>query len=475
MIRFRLAAVPVQIHLSHLLISAYIAWSFMNWTTAPPGWPRDVLTNPEHPFRAPTTIGVALVWMLLVSISVLAHEMGHAVVARFFGATPEIHLVGLGGRTLAHRSGQFEWWQEVVFTLAGPGAGLAFGVAAGAIAYLGKSVFPSGVLYFGTGILYANVLWTILNLLPITGLDGGVITTAILTRIFGRPGFLLAQLVAVALSALVLWWALSTQQPLMVMLVGLMSLRTVSNILGYIRGEAPESHAVHPLHEVMERAESLYRERQLGEAERLAVGAMQQEDSPPAVRSRAHMLLGWIALKASNGRSALDHFSQVQGLEVPPHALAAGFSLVGDETRAIPLWALASSRFPDDGLVLHEYAGALIRGGREAEARQLPRVDLVRAFSAAERVHYVRKEFESGAIAAQNAYHAGPHPTLAYTAACAWALAGKPEEAMRFLNLASQLGFRDAEQAETDPDFRSLRGRADFQTWMQSLKQSSPS
>ena len=159
---------------------------------------------------------------------------------------------------------------------------------------------------------------------------------------------------------------------------------------------------------------------------------------------------------------------------MPPHALAAGFSLVGDETRAIPLWQRAAETMRDD-VVLHEYAGSLIRGGREAEAKKLPGIDLVRAYSAAERVHYVRREFELAGKAAEAAFHAAPHPTLAYTAACAWALAEKHAEAMRLLALAAQAGFRNAAEARADPDLRSLRGRADFEGWLASLNQSAAS
>jgi len=474
LIRFRLAGVSVQIHLSHLLISGLIAWSFLGWKQAPTAWPRDVLANTTAPGHDRTAILVWLVWTSLVTLSVLVHEFGHAIATRLFGGKPQVHLIGLGGRTLVEGVEALAWWQQVLITLAGPSAGLALGVGAGAIAWVGGAALPDAVRYFGTGLFFANLSWTILNLLPITGLDGGVITTLVLTRLFGRAGFLLAQLIALALAALVLLWAVATSQPILAVLVGFMVLRTFGNIGAYQRGELPLGSAAHPLTQVVERAEALYRERKLTEAQLIAQGVVESVETPPLLRSRAHVLLGWVALKEGNGRRALDHFSQVQGLEVPPHALAAGFSLVGDETRAIPLWQRAAETMRDD-VVLHEYAGSLIRGGREAEAKKLPGIDLVRAYSAAERVHYVRREFELAGKAAEAAFHAAPHPTLAYTAACAWALAEKHAEAMRLLALAAQAGFRNAAEARADPDLRSLRGRADFEGWLASLNQSAAS
>lgn len=473
MIRFRIGTIPVEIHVTHLVISALISWSFVGFK-GPTAWPRQVLDNESHPLHTPTLILVAVCWMLLVSLSVLVHELGHATVARMFGAKPTIHLVGLGGLTRAEGVEQLEWWKDVLFTLAGPAAGLALGVCAGLLYLGGGSALPEPVRYFAMGLFKVNLAWTVLNLLPISTLDGGRITTVVLTQVMGRPGFLIAQLIALALAAVVLLLAVASKQPFLAVLVALMVMRTFANIGAFQRGELPQGHAAHPLTAVVERAEALYRERKLTEAELIASGVIEAADAPPLLRSRAHVLLGWIALKEGNGRRALDHFSQVQGLQVPPHALAAGFSLVGDETRAIPLWAQAAQAMGDE-VVRHEYAGALIRGGREQEARAIPGVRMARAFAAAERVHYVRKEFEQAARAAEAAFHEEPLANLAYTAACAWAQANRPEDALRLLALAAQNGYLNAAEARTDPDLKPLRGKPEFEGWLASLGQSAPS
>ncbi len=469
MIRFRLGNIPVEIHATHLLISGLISYSFIGMNRAGTSWPRNVLLNDSHPQHTSTLVIVLLTWTALVSFSVLVHELGHAFAARFFGARPTVQLVGLGGLTRAEGE-QLEWWQDLLFTLAGPAAGLAFGVFSGMIAILGKTFLPEPVLYFATGIAIANLMWTALNLLPISTLDGGRITTIVLTRIMGRPGFLVAQLLALGLAALLMVFALVSGQVLLAVLVALMVLRSLAMIGAYQRGELPVGQAAHPLTAVMERAEALYRDRKLAEAELIASGVIEAADTHALLRSRAHMLLGWIALKDGAGRRALDHFSQVQGLLVPAHALAAGFSLIGDEARAIPLWAQAAQS--GDQLLLHEFAAALIRGGREKEARAVPGVRMSQAFSMAERVLYVRKDFERAAQAAEAAFHEEPHPTLAYTAACAWAQANRPEDALRLLTLAAQNGFSNAAEARTDPDLKSLRGKPEFEGWLSSLAES---
>lgn len=470
MLRFRLGPFPVEIHPSHLIISGFIAWSFVS-NPATSGWPATVLSDAQHPNRTMTLVLVTLAWMVLVSLSVFAHELGHAIAARAFGLRPSIHFVGLGGATMAKGKTELEWWRQVLITLAGPGAGLAFGVVFGAVALVGGAALPEEVRYFARGIFFANMGWTVLNLLPLSALDGGDLTQLVLTRALGRPGFLVAQFIAIALSFGVLMLAVIAQAPMLGILVLLFSARTIYNISAYFRGELPAGFVAHPLTPVVERAEALYRERKLDEAHVLARGLVEAEATPPQLRSRAHLLLGWISLKQGNGRRALDHFAQVQGFTVPAQAAAAAFSLIGDDHRAVPLWAQAYSETPRPE-VLDEYVGALLRAGREAEARALPNADLVRGWLAAERVAYVRKAFEAAATAAEAAFKEAPAATHAYTAACDWALAGKREEALRWLDVATQHGYRDAAEAEVDADLRALRDLPDFQRWLQSLKAS---
>lgn len=472
MFRFRFAQIPVHLHLTHFAISAFVGSMFFVSLKTRGTWPRAALTDLTHPAHTRTVVLVTLLWALLVSFSVIAHELGHALALRAFGAKPHVHLVGLGGRTLIEQQVPLEWWQQLLMNLAGPAASLSIGVIAGLIA-LGGAHLPDGIVYFSTGLARGNLWWAVINLLPVTGLDGGIIASIVLTRIFGRPGFLIAQALALGLAGVVAFFSLVSGGYLGLVLAAFMVLRTLGNIGAWQRGENTDGAAglkPNALQQIVERAEALYRERKLTEAQFIALGVVEATDTPPLLRSRAHVLLGWISLKEGVGRRALDHFSQVQGLEVPPHALAAGFSLIGDEVRALPLWAMASQRAPNDQVILHEWAGALIRGGHEVTARALPNVDMVRAFSAAERVHYVRKEFEQGARAAEAAFHEKPHATLAYTAACAWAQAGKLDDAMRLLTLAAENGFRNAAEAEGDPDLRPLRTKPEFVAWLAGLK-----
>ena len=142
-------------------------------------------------------------------------------------------------------------------------------------------------------------------------------------------------------------------------------------------------------------AETLFRAGELARARGLA-SALLDGELAAATRSRTHHLLGWIAVKEGEGRRALDEFSEVQGRPVEPQALAAAFSLVGDDTRAIPLWEQAAGQTADP-TILHEWAGALLRHGDVQAAAALPGVDLATAYERAERVAFLRGAYSEAA------------------------------------------------------------------------------
>lgn len=475
MLRFNIGRIPVEVHFSHLLISGLIAWSFAQSPGSPNTWPGRILVDASHPQHGATLLICVVLWMAMVSGSVLVHELGHAFAARAMGYQPAVYLVGLGGLTRAPGAERMEWHKDVLFTLAGPASGLALGILAGvgSLALRAGGVSAPGVTYVFDGLFFANLVWTVLNLVPVATLDGGRVASAVLTRIMGRPGFLAAQIVSLGVAGLLIVWALARQDYLLTMLVLLLGFRTFANIGAYRRGELPLGEAAHPSQAVLERAELLYREGKLAEAELVARDVV-AANAPKSITARAHYLLGWISLKEGNGGNALKHFSQLEGVEVPPHALAAAYSLVGDEARAIPLWARAAQLHQDD-VILHEFAGALIRAGREAEARRLPGVRPALAYTAAERVHFVRGEFALAAQAAEQAFREELNPTFAYDSACAWARAGDGASAMRMLTLAAQNGFRDASAAETDPDLAALRGTPQFEGWLSTLRKNAAS
>jgi Zn-dependent protease len=461
MLRFRLGPIPVEVHPSHFLIAAVFGLLYVSGPTAG-AWPGDALLNSEGlPHLALTAVVVAI-WVAIVFLSVLVHELGHALVSLAYHYHPSIQLVGLGGLTRPNAPGPIPWHRDVLLTAAGPllGASLGAGCFFAAKSVGMRSEVAWYVLYTAA---WANFGWAVLNLLPVAPLDGGRIAVALLKRFFGKAGLVAAQLLAIVVCGAVvfLFWRGGF---FITALFALFALQAVRTLLALLRGEEPTPDSAG-----MQQMEALFRAGDLKGARAHAEAL--SSDPSVAVRSRAHHLLGWIALKEGEGRRALDHFSQVQGRGVETHALAAAFSLVGDDARALPLWRLAYEVSPNP-TILHEWAGALLRTGQVDEASRLPGVDLGKAYACAERVAFLRGNFTRAAELGLSALDRHPSAEGAYDVACALARAGELDRAVLVLERARDLGFRDAEYARTDADLAALHGHPGFQRWLDALGKS---
>jgi len=142
-----------------------------------------------------------LLWIIVLLVSILVHELGHALTGRkMTGVTPSIKLWGMGG--LAYPNTQLNQKQSFWVTWAGPLAGLGFFglIVLTCCAIYGFAIgtdltmillFPSRetytvlakmndpVLYMLKDLLRVNFWWSLMNLLPVFPLDGGQIYASI--------------------------------------------------------------------------------------------------------------------------------------------------------------------------------------------------------------------------------------------------------------------------------------------------------
>lgn len=146
-----------------------------------------------------------LAWVVTVFLSVLVHELGHALTARRFGASVDITLTTLGGFTRWSKpEGGIPPGRRAVVAAAGSAVGIAVGlVVLGLYLWLrpGGQFLATVVLL----IVWVNVGWGVLNWLPIRPLDGGHLVLAFLDLVAPRRAdriadaiFLWASLGAVA-------------------------------------------------------------------------------------------------------------------------------------------------------------------------------------------------------------------------------------------------------------------------------------
>jgi Zn-dependent protease len=114
-------------------------------------------------------IQYALLWIPVLFLSVLLHELSHAgMIAAFGYGSSQVMLAGLGGVTLNKRIAKP--WHDMVISAAGPAA--SFLIFLGAAA-LRNAVHDPMLTAFLPLLATANVAWGIFNLIPIAPLDGG--------------------------------------------------------------------------------------------------------------------------------------------------------------------------------------------------------------------------------------------------------------------------------------------------------------
>lgn len=127
-----------------------------------------------------------LIWVVIIFVSVLFHEFGHALAALMFGRQPHIELVAFGGVTY-HDGSHLSWGKQFLIVLNGPFFGFLLYLASAAL--LKVPAFSQGLLFPILSLMKGvNLFWTVLNLLPVLPLDGGQLLRLILEACLGSRG-----------------------------------------------------------------------------------------------------------------------------------------------------------------------------------------------------------------------------------------------------------------------------------------------
>lgn len=143
--------------------------------------------------------GVA-VWVGVVFVSIMVHEMGHALMARKYGMLPVIQLHGFGGWTM-YSDGRLTRNQDLAVTAAGPGAGLS--LFAFMFLLFRDADWERGSLMklAVMNLIWVNLVWSLFNLLPVLPMDGGRLLASLLgpnRRLLAcRIGFVTGAIMAV--------------------------------------------------------------------------------------------------------------------------------------------------------------------------------------------------------------------------------------------------------------------------------------
>lgn len=169
-LRFWIGNIPVRVHPLFWIISIVMGWGVM----------------PERPDRL-------VVWVLCLFVSILVHELGHAVMARAYGYQPEIVLHGFGGYASYFPTHWCGTARAVIISFAGPAAGFLLLASIFGISMLlaRMRMLPDNDLvgFALMQLIFINLWWGLVNLLPVLPLDGGRICEHLWNHFQPRDAF----------------------------------------------------------------------------------------------------------------------------------------------------------------------------------------------------------------------------------------------------------------------------------------------
>ncbi len=161
-----------------------------------------------------------LVWIVALFVSIMVHELGHAVLQRRFGGRPWITLTAFGGLASCDDCDR-STRSQILISLAGPGAGFLLALLITVLIRLSghqigwlwlgseptfpgvQMTMPFATIYWQPFesrllniliyyLLFINILWGCVNLLPIYPLDGGQVSRELCQINQPRQGIILS-------------------------------------------------------------------------------------------------------------------------------------------------------------------------------------------------------------------------------------------------------------------------------------------
>jgi len=197
LLNFRIFDTPVQVQPWFWLITLLLGWSQDFATTA--------------------------IWVVVVFFSILAHEFGHIAAYRLYGVPGAVLLYSWGGLAIPRREIRGTL-ARIVVAFAGPLAGFCVAALTVAVAMNRGVEFQAGFRAFVipsivpvaysrsywmvalSDLLFVNIYWGLVNLLPVSPLDGSHVSRAILQAMspahWKKPWALLSAAVALGIAAL---------------------------------------------------------------------------------------------------------------------------------------------------------------------------------------------------------------------------------------------------------------------------------
>ena len=142
-------------------------------------------------------IHYALLWIPIVFISVLIHELAHAGMIGLLGfGSSQIILGGMGGVTINQR--RAKPWQDFLISVAGPFSSFVLMFVASLAQATAIAQSDKMLVELLPRLAWANWAWGIFNLIPVPPLDGGHATRDLFRMFLNeRSAFVVAIWIAI--------------------------------------------------------------------------------------------------------------------------------------------------------------------------------------------------------------------------------------------------------------------------------------
>lgn len=449
MLSFRLFRIPVEVQ----------PWFWL--TAALLGYP--LLRKGEY--------RLLLVWLAVVFVSIVVHELGHALAIRRHRVEPEITLHGLGGTTSWRAVLPIGRLAHIGVSLAGPFAGFAL---AGVMYLVQRSIEPSWdipalALWAIDSLISVNFYWGIFNLIPVLPFDGGHVLEHALGPRRARLTAGISFLVAGGLALLAITW----NQIWMAMLLGISAIQSFNRFRSEPDVTAGDLDRPRPVPReepipgeilaLLRRAQRAVAEDRLDEAAALAADVLARDPAAPRpALQKAHEIVGWVRLLGEDVKGATVALAQVKRFGPPDAALAAAVHRALGETRQARK-VLEDARAAGDDR--KEIVGPLIQ--ILIEQGEVPRaaahaLDIVESLSDDDARKMAEISFDHGAFEwsarlYEAVFRRNGAGEDAYGAARANAKDGNVDRALELLRQAVEAGFSDRDRAWSDAALAPLR------------------
>src|SRR5262245_34373901 len=410
-------------------------------------------------------------WIIVVFISILAHEFGHALTVRAFGLSPQILIYGFGGMTSWTDEKGVSPPKHIAISLAGPFAGFLFG----GVVYLSNIALPDlfadhlgRVTY--RDLLFVNWGWGIFNLLPVLPLDGGNVAYSIEQWVTKKHRGVITRVVSLLVAGGVGLWAFSVGWMWVVFLMALFAWNNGSALFQLFQTDRDGS--ARPL---LDQARDAVKNDDGATAVQLAKAALKSAHSKEVEEGAHRILLIGLILGGDieQAKKEADRLQAVYGHTALLRALA-GFER-DQLPRAIPVIEYSYPTSPSPELN-YTFADALIAAGRFREASELiarqqnPKYAAA-AYATLQTAAFYSGEYDLSSEAGRQALEGTKEPMIAYNIACAEARAGRADEALVWIERAVEMGYRDVDAMVSDSDLETLRSRPEFEAICKKLRE----